>query len=240
MALIKCPECKKSISDKADTCPKCGYELKNEPKKNNSQKFRGKVDYKYIILGLLIIVVGFYMLNQNNEKNKEPTTNEPTTENKQSKQIPGTYNGYVVYKDQSLKVSYEIPNNYKTYTDKNGFSYIGQSIDSAGALIPYIMLGWFDDYKNPVQFLNAFTDELRKNYNDVTITVDLISDTVGSYYVYGIQYKYTSSGHTVIDNRYATLINNKVFMVGTKEENINTEEINNNVRVIFNTLKGES
>ena len=27
MALIKCPECDNKISDKADSCPKCGYEL---------------------------------------------------------------------------------------------------------------------------------------------------------------------------------------------------------------------
>ena len=25
MALIKCPECKKDISDKAEVCPNCGY-----------------------------------------------------------------------------------------------------------------------------------------------------------------------------------------------------------------------
>ena len=27
MALIKCPECKKEVSDKAITCPNCGFEL---------------------------------------------------------------------------------------------------------------------------------------------------------------------------------------------------------------------
>jgi len=30
MALIKCPECKSKISDKAKTCPQCGYPLKEE------------------------------------------------------------------------------------------------------------------------------------------------------------------------------------------------------------------
>ena len=30
MALIKCPECDNKISDKAITCPKCGYELKKK------------------------------------------------------------------------------------------------------------------------------------------------------------------------------------------------------------------
>ena len=35
MALIKCPECQSEVSDKAKTCPKCGYPIdeiaKNEP-----------------------------------------------------------------------------------------------------------------------------------------------------------------------------------------------------------------
>ena len=35
MALIKCPECQSEVSDKAKTCPKCGYQIdeiaKNEP-----------------------------------------------------------------------------------------------------------------------------------------------------------------------------------------------------------------
>ena len=27
MALIKCPECKHEVSDKAETCPNCGYNV---------------------------------------------------------------------------------------------------------------------------------------------------------------------------------------------------------------------
>ena len=30
MALIPCPECKKRISETAESCPKCGYELTPE------------------------------------------------------------------------------------------------------------------------------------------------------------------------------------------------------------------
>ena len=29
MALIKCPECNKEVSDRAVTCPHCGYQLRN-------------------------------------------------------------------------------------------------------------------------------------------------------------------------------------------------------------------
>jgi predicted RNA-binding Zn-ribbon protein involved in translation (DUF1610 family) len=31
MALIKCPECRHEVSDTAETCPHCGYRLKEKP-----------------------------------------------------------------------------------------------------------------------------------------------------------------------------------------------------------------
>ena len=37
MALIKCPECGKEISDKAKACPECGYKMKKSKKKIYSQ-----------------------------------------------------------------------------------------------------------------------------------------------------------------------------------------------------------
>ncbi len=40
MALIKCPECGKEISDKSEICVHCGYPLKNvmeEVEENDSQ-----------------------------------------------------------------------------------------------------------------------------------------------------------------------------------------------------------
>lgn len=253
MALIKCPECNSDISDQAEKCPKCGYELKTpkEPDKKE-KKFKGKVDYKYIILGLLIVVVGFYMLNNRQSSSDtgsstqsptESTTPTPPSQQQPSSgtapsTAPGTNQGYVVYNDTNLGVQYEIPSSYGTFTDNNGLTYVGASIDSDGALIPYIVLGWDSNYNNPVQFLNAFTDELRKAYGDVAITIELVQGTLGQYSVYGIQYTYNSSGHLVVDNRYATVINNKIFMIGSKEENVNQQYINDIIRVMFNTLKG--
>jgi hypothetical protein len=35
MALIKCPECEKEISNSAKTCPYCGYRFKNYIKQKN-------------------------------------------------------------------------------------------------------------------------------------------------------------------------------------------------------------
>ena len=75
MALIKCPECNKEISDKASSCPHCGYPLEKketkkvrnkEPKKRFSSK-----EYKLwgLILGiccsvlLLILLLGITFNN---------------------------------------------------------------------------------------------------------------------------------------------------------------------------------
>ena len=251
MAMIQCPECKNEISDQAEACPKCGYALKKqaEPNEQPADK-RKKFDYKHLIIGLAVLVVGFFMLNQA-RSNSESTTSgtpssaQPTASGTQpgttpsatpSAATPATKSGYVVYSDANLGLQYEIPANYKTFAEK-GLTYIGKNIDEQGATIPYVLLGWDTTYKDPAQFLNAFTAELQKTYNDVAITIDLLSGTIGGRTVYGIQYRYTASGHTVIDNRYATMVGNNLLRIGSREENANTQEVNNVVSAIIETLK---
>lgn len=39
MALIKCPECGKEVSDKAETCPNCGYKVSKDEFQNNGVMF---------------------------------------------------------------------------------------------------------------------------------------------------------------------------------------------------------
>ena len=41
MALIRCPECDREISDKAETCPRCGYPIQNKP--NNLREKKTKI-----------------------------------------------------------------------------------------------------------------------------------------------------------------------------------------------------
>lgn len=57
MALIKCPECKKKMSDKARSCPHCGYiitlfDISKTKSESKTQKIVGT-----IIIGILIIIV---------------------------------------------------------------------------------------------------------------------------------------------------------------------------------------
>ena len=68
MALIKCPECKKEISDKAASCPNCGCPIADDtsnqtPEKKvqtiekTSKKYKGQ-QLASIIFGL----IGFFMI----------------------------------------------------------------------------------------------------------------------------------------------------------------------------------
>ena len=51
MALIKCSECGKEISDKAKKCPHCGFKINDRTDKNNN------VFYKKINIILYIVIV---------------------------------------------------------------------------------------------------------------------------------------------------------------------------------------
>lgn len=45
MALIDCPECKEKISDKAASCPRCGFPMRRHP-----------VDFEFPFMGPLTIL----------------------------------------------------------------------------------------------------------------------------------------------------------------------------------------
>lgn len=61
MALIKCPECEKEISDTIKKCPNCGYKIKKTSKKA----------IVAIISALIVVLVGittFVVISSNNKK----------------------------------------------------------------------------------------------------------------------------------------------------------------------------
>lgn len=243
MALIKCPECGHKISDQCDRCPHCGYEVN----KKTSDKIADKVNEtlknknfnsKYLLIIAVVVIAFLVLFNQKgSNSNNNQNNNQNPQQNQNNNVTPSTNNGYSIYKDSSMGVSFEIPNNYKVFNDGQENIYVGQNIDQQGALIPYIIINRYTKYSNAVQLLNDFTDSLRSQYGDVKITINLTSAYIGNNLVYGICYNYTSSGHLVVDNRYAVAINNKLYMIGTREENVNTQEINNVTRHILETLK---
>ena len=239
MALIKCPECGNKVSDQAANCPKCGYELREDTKEKKINIPKGSFDYKYLIV-IVVLVVGAFLIFGNNNSSNNNNQNNNQDNNQNNNQNQGgnqTNSGTLVYSNSKLGIYFEYPSNYKTYVGSDNAVYIGQSIDEQGALIPYIVVERYSNYNDCVSFLSDFTTALKKEYGNVAITIDLVANNIGSNYFYGMQYMYNSNGHVVVDNRYATNIGGKVFMVASREENTNTEEINNVVRVIASTLK---
>lgn len=230
MALINCPECKNKISDKADSCPKCGYEL-NKNSNNNLGSKKNNSNYVMIVIVVILVIGAIYLLDSTNKnKGNTPNTTSPTTTS------AANLNGYSVYNDKYLGVSYQLPNNYKVYYGNDNLVYLGVNVDNQGAIIPYLIVGRYDNYNDGAKFLNEFTDYIRREYPDTVITISLISGVIGGKTTYGIQYMYTSSGHVVVDNRYAIVINNKVYMIGSKEENVNSAEINKVVENVISTF----
>lgn len=67
MALIKCSKCKKKVSENANICPNCGFELKKEKRKlfknkiyNNINKYLNKIPKKiFLIISIFILSIIF-------------------------------------------------------------------------------------------------------------------------------------------------------------------------------------
>ncbi len=233
MALIKCPECDKQISDKAESCPHCGYSFEkrtssnNQNNKTNLNELKNKWNNKYLIIIVIILIAGyFFFIDSPNTNNQD---NNPNVELK-----PNANGNYEF--NQNGKY-FEFPTTYKVYVSKDGSIYVAKNIDKEGALIPYVMIEKYKSYNDPRELLTELTTAIGKEYPDARITIDLVSAYISDKYVYGIQYTYTSSNHVVVDNRYAFLVGNSMYLVTTKEENTNTDEINNVGKIIMETLK---
>lgn len=72
MALIKCPECNKEVSDTAETCPHCGYRLKKPAPRPTTTYYSNRAsniverdhNMKHIggiIAGIISIICGIIM-----------------------------------------------------------------------------------------------------------------------------------------------------------------------------------
>lgn len=97
MALIKCPECKKEISDQAITCPNCGYPISvrkeaapkampNSQQPKKEKRVRNKTTIILSILGCILLIG---IANSIFSDSSETTSNEvQMEENTQNKEIP--------------------------------------------------------------------------------------------------------------------------------------------------------
>ena len=81
MALIKCNECGKEISDKAINCIHCGCPMNNQEKTNDKQKLN-----IFIIIGIIIfVIILLLILTQKNSSNIN------NNDNNNNNSIIGTY-----------------------------------------------------------------------------------------------------------------------------------------------------
>lgn len=77
MALIKCPECNKEISDKAKKCPNCGFPIKRKKVRTLKKKKKSKNIFIVFTLAILFFFVGgiggkiFFDVNIDSQKSVE-------------------------------------------------------------------------------------------------------------------------------------------------------------------------
>lgn len=75
MALIKCPECGKEVSDTANTCVNCGFNLNNKITKK--KKGKGCLITLLSLISILIFpIVFFQMSNSTIQKNASGVSNK--------------------------------------------------------------------------------------------------------------------------------------------------------------------
>ena len=65
MALIKCPECNHEVSDSAETCPNCGYRLKENKTDDAASVIKDELIRKAkieIVAGVILFIIGLAIL----------------------------------------------------------------------------------------------------------------------------------------------------------------------------------
>lgn len=208
MALVKCPECNNDISDQAVACPKCGYELKKRKKKVTLPSGKNKW---FVVIGVLLLIGGFYLLNSKANATKS-------------------------YESKFLGISFDYNSGYKVNSNDDGFIYLAKSYSGEQAIIPYILIGRYDDYRYPNLFLTSLSLHMLNEYGSTLTASKVTNIDIGDEKVYCITYTYKENDKTIVDNRYAFVINKKVYMVASKESD-NSKDINNLVELIISTMK---
>ena len=142
MALINCPECKHEVSDKAKSCPNCGYKICAQ---NTSSIISQTIDIllkKPIILCLCIglIICSIVLINWNNEGGENYSSNnsyKPPTYSSSNKT-----NASSIFKN--LKMS-----NFSASLDKYGGKMSCEVLNNnAFTVRGYFYVGFYDKKGN--------------------------------------------------------------------------------------------
>jgi len=137
MALINCPECQKQVSELAQTCPHCGFRLRNNDNSQKPKKVNGCLAILIIAAVLIsaIFLIGLF--------NNDSTDNVNT---------PNKFLAYE-YAEQFVKKGLKSPSTAKfpSYSEKEG-----QITDLGGG--EYRINSWVDSQ-------NSFGAEIRTSFS---------------------------------------------------------------------------
>lgn len=211
MALIKCSECNKEISDKAKVCPGCGnpikkVKIKKEKKPKDIKKIKKIIKIISLILLILaiLIIVGANIYNSIREKNVQKNC-EIFTDNLQTyidnKDYEGFDDGWFDHKNLSTKecdtISCSCPSAWELFIENrllkakdfynNGF--ISSAYNSMG-----------NNYINENSELQKFHDE---NNLFKLISSEQKEKITGIYHSFGSwEWKYVVGGSFKFNKRY--------------------------------------
>lgn len=126
MALIICPECKKKISESANSCPNCGYQLTaekvNEMKKNEYEmkKSLGIGCILLIIVLFILYMTGFFSKNpimtntsKTHDKVQEKQKTKEEIRKEQIKKYFSAWDGSHIGLTKLIKKTMHDPSSYK-------------------------------------------------------------------------------------------------------------------------------
>lgn len=189
MALIKCPECGRDVSDSAITCPNCGYPLKqDQTEKKTELKIKNSFDSRIVkkprkdknkkiivpglILLVIIIIIGIvFKIKERNEKIVTATKNIETELSKIS-----DLKGEVYYDDkydaQILKKQKEFDNAQNSKDVKLMYSIVKEFSDLREEISQEIKSynTYYASLKNEVERSeNLLNDYFAKDYDTSNI-----------------------------------------------------------------------
>ena len=111
MALITCPECRKKISDVADSCPNCGYKLTSE-KIADIKKEEKKVTNIATFITIFIFII-FIIFISGSPSNTETATPKVETRQEKIEKHFSVWDGSHRALTQVIKKSMHNPDSYQ-------------------------------------------------------------------------------------------------------------------------------
>lgn len=248
MSLIKCPNCDKSVSDQAKTCPHCGIDLtakktkKSKPTKAKPAPVasapvapapRPPKPYRFpFLLGLFIVIAGLisagisiFFLVKYIEKEQKPADNcgasvLPTEKPDDPTPTPTPTSENKTYKNKLF--SFEYPSDWTIATDSYNNIYVTKSTKKDGTPdYPFVMIHEDDtDDMTPKDLINDYYNSAKRYFTNYEIYSDITTGKVGDrgFYQYAYTYNAPSSSNRIIDYRYTLKVSDGLFMLSSSVE----------------------